>query len=38
MIFMLTTGKDHRITKPFIEGSDHRNLSVIILNQHIYYY
>ncbi|CAC5384203.1 unnamed protein product [Mytilus coruscus] len=35
---MSTAAKDPRITDLFTEGSHHRNLSVVVLNQNLYYY
>ncbi|CAC5417766.1 unnamed protein product [Mytilus coruscus] len=34
---MSTAAKDPRITDLFTEGSHHRNLSVVVLNQNLYY-
>ena len=34
---MSTTSKDNRINELFIEVSHHRNLSVIAINQNLYY-
>ena len=34
---MSTAAKDHRITELFTEGSHHRNLSVISINQNLYH-
>ena len=35
--FMSTSSKDPRINKLSTEGSHHRNLSVIVINQNLYY-
>ncbi|CAC5404248.1 unnamed protein product [Mytilus coruscus] len=34
---MSTSAKDRRITDLFTEGSHHRNLSVVVLNQNLYF-
>jgi hypothetical protein len=34
---MATAAKDPRITDLFTEGSHHKNLSVVVLNQNLYY-
>lgn len=34
---MSTAAKDPRITDLFTEGSHHRNLSVVVLNQNLYF-